>query len=130
MEQYQCSEDAILAQYPHSKLNEIKNNRMCLSISQLKNIFKIFNKDFNDIFVDLWEKQLEYKEGKSLDFYDVFNLIYTALDSMNSNKKINQEGFRDIFVYSEEDERFSKGKESLKFKENSDFINQTFLQIT
>ena len=53
MKQYPCREEAILAQYPHSKLNEIKNNRMCLSISQLKNIFKIFNKDFNDIFVDL-----------------------------------------------------------------------------
>ena len=49
---------------------------------------------------------------------------------MKSNKKINQEGFRGIFVYSEEDERFSKDKESPKFKENSDLINQTFLQIT
>ena len=80
--------------------------------------------------MDLWEKQLEYKEGKSFDFYDVFNLIYTALDSIKSNKKINQKGYRDIFVYSEEDERFSKGKESPKFKENSDFINQIFFQIT
>ena len=49
---------------------------------------------------------------------------------MKSNKKINKEGFRNIFVYSEEDERFSKDKESPKFKENSDLINQTFLQIT
>ena len=126
MEQYPCREEDILAQFPNSRLHEIKYNRVCLSISQLKNIFKIFNKDFNEIFVDLCENQLEYKEGKSLDFYDVFNLIYTALDSIKSNKKINQEGFREIFVYSEEDERFSKGKESPKFKENSDFINQTF----
>ena len=77
-----------MAQYPNSRLHEIKYNRVCLSISQLKNIFKIFNKDFNDIFVDLCEKQLEYKEGMSLDFYDVFNLIYIVLNSINSNKKI------------------------------------------
>ena len=53
MEQYPCREEDILAQYPNSRLHEIKYNRVCLSISQLKNIFKIFNKDFNEIFVDL-----------------------------------------------------------------------------
>ena len=42
---YEIDEDSILAQFPNVKLHEIKKNRICLSISQLKNIFDIFNAD-------------------------------------------------------------------------------------
>ena len=50
---YEIDEEFILAQFPNVKLHEIKKNRICLSISQLKNIFDIFNADFNKKFISL-----------------------------------------------------------------------------
>ena len=50
MEQYPLDEDDILAQFPDSELHKIKKNRICLSISQLKNLFQIFNKRYYDLF--------------------------------------------------------------------------------
>ena len=55
---YEIDEDSILAQFPNVKLHEITKNRICLSISQLKNIFDIFNADFNKRFISLWQQQL------------------------------------------------------------------------
>ena len=60
----------------------------------MKLILGIKDDDFNNILVDLCEKELKKKKGKSLDFYDTSNLIDQALkewkkmekDKLNSNK--------------------------------------------
>ena len=83
---YKIDEDGILAQFPNSKLHE-KKNRICLSICQLKNILDIYNNDFNEMFIHLCQIQTEYKKYKSLEFYDVFNLINSTLDILKLSKK-------------------------------------------
>ena len=84
-------EEDILNQYPNVKLHEIEKNRICLSMSQLKNILNIFDKDFNYKFIDLCEKRMSLKENKSLDFFDVFNIMYEALDYVKIKTKYRYE---------------------------------------
>ncbi len=72
--EYKVEETEILNQFPDIKLHEIYKNRICLSISQLKFILS----RSNDYFIKLCKKQLKAKANHSLDFYDVFNIIYTA----------------------------------------------------
>ena len=113
---YKIDEYSILAQFPNVKLHEIKKNRICLSISQLKNIFDIFNADFNKRFISLCQQQMEFKKYDSLDFYDVFNLINATLRSLNLEKKY------DIQIMDpDEDLNIPKCPESPKFMSKVDY---------
>ena len=113
---YEFNEDAILDQFPNLKLHEIKKNRICLSISQLKNILDIFNADFNKRFISLCQKQMKYKKYDSLDSYDVFNLIHATLQSLNLTRKYYIE-----IINPDEDLNIPECPESPKFMSNVDY---------
>ena len=72
-------EEEVKDKYPNASLHKIETNRICLSPGQLEIIFYINDKKFNDVFLNLCKKGLKKKHGKSLDFYDVANLIDRSL---------------------------------------------------
>ena len=113
---YEIDEDSILVQFPNVKLHEITKNRICLSISQLKNIFNIFNADFKQRFISLCQQQMKFKNYDSLDSYDVFNLINATLYSLNLRKKYNIQ-----IMDPDEDLNIPKCPESPKFMSNVDY---------
>ena len=69
------TEEEVKDKYPEASLHKIDTNRICLSPGQLEKIFKVNDKKFNDVFLDLCKQELKKKQGKSLDFYDLANLI-------------------------------------------------------
>ena len=84
--EYSEEEQAVLDRFPGVSLHQIDKNRICLSLGQLKMIFGFDNKVFNDYFLNLCEEKLKKNGGKSLDFFDVSNIIDKA---MNRSKSIN-----------------------------------------
>ena len=76
-------EEEVKDKYPEASLHKIDTNRICLSPGQLEMIFNMNNKKFNEVFLDLCKKELKNKSGKSLDFYDLSNLIDQSLKEIN-----------------------------------------------
>ena len=80
-------EEDMKDKFPYASLHSIDRNRICLTIHQLKLILVKKDNDFNNILVDLSEKELKKKKGKSLDFYDTLNMIDQALKQRKKNEK-------------------------------------------
>ena len=88
MKKYNLEEEEEVAnKYYGVSLHIIERNRICMSSGQLRIILGINEKSFNDIFADLCEKQLKIKNGLSLDFNDVTNLINEA--KKRKNKQVS-----------------------------------------
>ena len=77
------TEEGVKDKYPEASLHKIDTNRICLSAGQLEKVFKVNDKKFNDVFLDLCKQELKKKQGKSLDFYDLANLIDKSLKQTN-----------------------------------------------
>ena len=60
-----------------------------MSINQLKLVLGFKDDNFNNIFVDLCQKELDKKKGKSLDFFDLSNLIDKSIQYFRNKNKIN-----------------------------------------
>ena len=117
--------------FPYASLHNIDKNRVCLTTGQLKLILGKKDDDFNNILVDLCEKELKKKKGKSLDFYDTSNLIDQALkqwgkkekneseDKLNSNKlkKVTFKEEKEV-LEEEEDENDDQKEEDEKEESN------------
>ena len=53
-----------------------------MTIDQLKLVLALKDDNFNNIFVDSYQKELNKKNGKSLDFFDLTNLIDKSLNEV------------------------------------------------
>ena len=80
------TEEEVKDKYPEASLHKIDTNRICLSSGQLEKVFKVKYKKFNDVFLDLCKQELKRKHGKSLDFYDLSNLIDKSLKEIKRAK--------------------------------------------
>ena len=63
-------------------------------------IFKVNDEKFNDVFLDLCKQELKRKQGKSLDFYDLANLIDKSLkqtDDKESKTKARHVTFKEDY---------------------------------
>ena len=101
-------EEEVKNKYPNASLHEIDKNRVCLSINQLKLVLGFKDDNFNNIFVDLCQKELDKKKGKSLDFFDLSNLI---------DKSINEVKKKDLSFDSNSSFVTFKPKPSMNFEE-------------
>ena len=74
-------EEEVKNKYLNNSLQVHDKRRVCLTINQLK--FVLVKSDhFNNIFVDLCQKELKKKNGSSLDFYDLSNLIEKSINEV------------------------------------------------
>lgn len=78
----EVKETEVLAKYPNAKLHEIDKNRICITLAQLNTILNI-DKDFHSYFLGLCENKLKIKRNKSLDFYDMFNILNEVSKKQN-----------------------------------------------
>ena len=117
-------EEALKDKYHNASLHNFDKNRVCLTIKQLKLILGLKDDDFNNIFIDLCQKELKKKNNKSLDFYDTSNLIDQAFKERkkDSNKsrpnKLKKATFKEEEVY-EEEESDDQNEEEKDEKEES-----------
>ena len=84
--EYSEEEQAVLDRFPGVSLHQIDKNRICLSLGQLKMIFGLNNKVFNNFFLNLCEEKQKKNGGRSLDFFDLSKIIDKA---MNKSKSID-----------------------------------------
>ena len=94
------TEEGVKDKYPDASLHKIETNRICLSPGQLEMIFKVNDEKFNDVFLDLCKQELKRKQGKSLDFYDLANLIDRSLKETKdkgSKSKVKHVSFKDDY---------------------------------
>ena len=106
-------EEDVKDKYPSASLHKIDKNRICLTVKQLKLILDKKDDDFNNIIVDLCEKELKKKKGKSLDFYDTSNLIDQAI---KERKKMEKD--------ESEDKSNLKKVKKVSFKEEEDVLEE------
>ena len=101
-------EEEVKDKYPEASLHDIDRNRICLTLGQLKMILGLKDDRFNDIFIDLCEKELKRKKYKSLDFYDLTNVInrcfkeVKVLRKSESQKKLKKVSFKEDCIKIEE----------------------------
>ena len=124
------TEEELKDKYPDAYLHKIDKNRICLTDKQLKLILDKKDDDFNNIIVDLCEKELKKKKGKSSDFYDTSNLIDQAIkerkkmeedkskDKPKSNKLKNVTFKEEKGGSEEEDEKDDQKEEDEKEEDN------------
>ena len=118
------TEQEVKDKYPNVSLHEINKNRICLSIGQLRMIFGLFNKDFNELFLKLCEKQLKNKKGISLDFYDLVNIIDKAKKETKSIDKSKESQEKKLKKDQEDNnEKEDEKKEDEKDKESPKMIS-------
>ena len=104
----EMKEEEVKDKYPEASLHDIDRNRICLTLGQLKMIFGLKDDRFNDIFIDLCEKELKRKKYKSLDFYDLTNVInrcfkeVKVLRKSESQKKLKKVSFKEDCIKIEE----------------------------
>ena len=94
------TEEEVKDKYPEASLHKIDTNRICFSLGQLEIIFNMNNKKFNDVLLDLCRQELKRKQGKSLDFYDLANLIDKSLkqtDDKASKTKARNVTFKEDY---------------------------------
>ena len=95
---------------PEASLHDIDRNRICLTLGQLKMILGLKDDRFNDIFIDLCEKELKRKKYKSLDSYDLANVINRCFKEVKVSGKIaSQKKFK----------KFSFKEDCIKIEEKS-----------
>ena len=118
------TEEVVKDKYPNVSLHEINKNRICLSIGQLRMIFGLSNKDFNELFLKLCEKLLKNKKGISLDFYDLVNIIDKAKKETKSIDKSKESQEKKLKKDQEDNnEKEDEKKEDEKDKENPKMIS-------
>ena len=94
------TEEEVKDKYPEASLHKIDTNRICFSPGQLEMIFNKNNKKFNDVLLDLCKQELKRKQGKSLDFYDLANLIDRSLKETKDKgikSKVKHASFKDDY---------------------------------
>ena len=94
------TEEEVKNKYPDASLHKIETNRICLTPGQLEMIFKVKDENFNALFLDLCKQELKKKLGKSLDFYDLANLIDRSLKETKdkgSKSKVKHVSFKDDY---------------------------------
>ncbi len=121
---YEIDEDSILCQFPNTRLHEIKNNRICLSASQLENILDLADKKFNECLINLFKIKLQNKNYKSLDFYDVFNLVNIALKTKNKDIQDPNKRFG-IQLKNDDDLIFIQKEKKRKEEKNEEVMNSS-----
>ena len=113
-------EEEVKDKYPEASLHDIDRNRICLTLGQLKMILGLKDDCFNDIFIDLCERELKRKQGISLDFYDLTNVINECfkkvkfLSKSTTQKKFKKVSFKEDCIKLEDkakdQENGSKGE--------------------
>ena len=94
------TEEEVKNKYPDASLHKIETNRICLTPGQLEMIFNVKDENFNALFLDLCKQELKKKLGKSLDFYDLANLIDRSLKETKdkgSKSKVKHVSFKDDY---------------------------------
>ena len=114
---YNLKEADVKKKYPNAPLHDITKNKICLSSGQLEMILKTTreNKSFGQWFLVICKDQLTFKKGKSLDFYDLTNII--DLCFQKHNKKVS-------FSSDETLKEFSSQEEILLIKKNINDLDQ------
>ena len=77
---YPATEDYVQNKYSHAKLHDITRSKICLTVGQLEELFKLSTESVNgnkkvNYFYNLAEKKLDEKKKESLNFYDVTKLM-------------------------------------------------------
>lgn len=116
--------------YPNVSLHEINKNRICLSAGQLEFIFKMHNKQFNNVFLKLCKNELQNKGGKSLDFYDLSNLIDQSLREINDKgdkSKAKHVSFKEDYEKKKEYSEIKMGSTKVETPEGLDVEKRLYL---
>jgi len=74
-----------------TSLQSIDRYRICFTVHQLETILCFKDPIFNKIFIDLCDLELTRKKGKSLNFFDLSNLIEQARNDAKKKNQINKE---------------------------------------
>ena len=123
-------EEEVKDKYPDVSLHGIDKNRICLSPGQLEMIFNMHNKQFNDVFLDLCKKELKRKHGKSLDFYDLSNLIDQSLKEINDKggkSKAKHVSFKEDYEKKKEYSEIKMGSTKVETPEGLDVEKRLYL---
>ena len=105
-------EEEVKDKYPGCALHDLYKNKIYLTIGQLKMILNKNDAVFNNVFIILYEKELKKKKGKSLDFYDLANIIDKSFKE-TSLKSIDQRKFKKVTFKDQKKEE----KEQMEEKE-------------
>ena len=74
-----------------TSLKRIDIYRICFTVHQLEMILCFKDSIFNKIFIDLCDLELTRKKGKSLNFFNLSNLIEQARNNAKKKNQINKE---------------------------------------
>ena len=110
-------EEALKDKYPNASLHNIDKNRVCLTIKQLKLILNQKDDDFNNIFIDLCQKELKKKNNKSLDFYDTSTLIDKALKERKKDSNKSRSNKLKKATFKEEEEVYEEKESGDQYEE-------------
>ena len=123
-------EEEVKDKFPEASLHGIDKNRICLSPGQLEYIFNMHNKQFNDVFLNLCKKELKKKSGKSLDFYDLSNLIDQSLKEINDKggkSKAKHVSFKEDYEKKKEYSEIKMGSTKVETPEGLDVEKRLYL---
>ena len=123
-------EEEVKDKFPEASLHGIDKNRICLSPGQLEYIFNMHNKQFNDVFLDLCKKELKRKHGKSLDFYDLSNLIDQSLKEIKDKggkSKAKHVSFKEDYEKKKEYSEVKMGSTKVETPEGLDVEKRLYL---